>query len=127
MIEKKVFQRGNGSYVITVRSIMKKANSGYYEINDNVFKFHPLKFNDHTVDTILGDVKRELAEATIKFTPFSSAHEGYAVIKEEFDELWKEIKKKHPNRHKLREEALQVGAMAVRFVYDLLKEFSDDP
>ncbi|MBA7577647.1 hypothetical protein ES708_19500 [subsurface metagenome] len=52
---------------------------------------------------------------------FNSYHEGYAVIKEELDELWEEVKK-YPNQDNknLKKEAIQIGAMALRFVYDLL-------
>jgi len=56
-----------------------------------------------------------------KFPYFNSYHEGYAVIKEELDELWEEVKKypKQDNEN-LKKEAIQIGAMALRFVYDLL-------
>ena len=33
-------------------------------------------------------VKEELKSANGKFPLFNSSHEGYAVIKEELDELW---------------------------------------
>jgi hypothetical protein len=53
---------------------------------------------------------------------FNSRHEGYAVLLEEFDELWDEIKKnekKNPELpYTLRKEAIQVAAMALRFVQD---------
>lgn len=54
--------------------------------------------------------------------PFNSYHEGKAVIEEEFEELWEEIKKKNPDKAKLKAEVLQVGAMALRFYYDLLAD-----
>lgn len=52
--------------------------------------------------------------------PFNSIHEGYAVMLEEFDELWSEIKEKKPDHAKLQEETVQVGAMALRFLIDLV-------
>jgi transcriptional regulator with XRE-family HTH domain len=52
-------------------------------------------------------------------TSFASAHEGYAILLEELDELWDEIKKKHPDQTRLREEAIQVGAMALKFIASL--------
>ncbi|MFB3926399.1 MAG: hypothetical protein ACE14T_10135 [Syntrophales bacterium] len=63
----------------------------------------------------------ELREATKNAGPFHSAHEGYGVIKEEYDELWDEIKKKAINRDpgKLLHEAVQLGAMAMRFILDI--------
>ena len=59
------------------------------------------------------------------FPCFNSYHEGYAVIKEELDELWEEVKKypKQDNDN-LKKEATQIGAMALRFIYDLLQKES---
>ena len=59
----------------------------------------------------------ELSFATSKFGKFNSTHEGYAVIKEELDELWDEIKN-NSNENVLREEAMQVAAMGIRFMVD---------
>ncbi|HOE18904.1 MAG TPA: hypothetical protein PK344_15995 [Syntrophorhabdaceae bacterium] len=66
----------------------------------------------------------ELRRATSINGPFHSAHEGYAVIKEELDELWEEIKKKAVERdpEKLQKEAVQIGAMAARFIIDICME-----
>jgi len=49
----------------------------------------------------------------------NSAHEGYAVLQEEVDELWDDVK--HDNLPGALDEALQVAAMGVRFIYDLDK------
>ena len=67
------------------------------------------------------EVEEELYAATSKFGAFASAHEGYAVLKEEVDELWDEVKKNQKVRsvEKLRAEAKQVAAMALRFMIDL--------
>jgi len=76
----------------------------------------------HTdVEDILYDVNDEVRRAMGEFPSFNSSHEGYAVIKEELDELWDEVKKKRHSRSNelLREEAIQVAAMAVRFVHDV--------
>lgn len=68
-------------------------------------------------------VDRELAWALNKFAAFNSAHEGYAVIKEEVDELWDCIKSnKHTTPLDRAEEALQIAAMAMRFVFDSLSD-----
>lgn len=74
------------------------------------------------VDLILKEVEGEVLRATQKFGPFKSNHEGYAIIKEEVDELWTAIKdSKHQddNGHHVSIEARQVAAMAVRFLVDL--------
>ena len=42
-------------------------------------------------DDVLLLVEKELAFANTKFPPFSSTHEGYAVLKEEYEECFDEI------------------------------------
>ena len=71
---------------------------------------------------VLDEVELELRHALSLHPPMHSFHEGYSVILEELDELWDEIKLKplYRNPDALRKEALQVAAMAVRFVLDTL-------
>lgn len=66
-------------------------------------------------------VQDELTRAVVKFGPQRSAHEGYAVLLEEVDELWDEIKKndKLRSKAKMLAEAKQVAAMALRFMIDV--------
>ena len=52
-------------------------------------------------------------------------HEGYAVILEELDELWEEVKSQHPDRQRMRAEAAQVAATALRFMVDVCPENRD--
>lgn len=64
------------------------------------------------------DVADELARAREKHrTPIHSAHEGYAVLLEELDEVKAEVF--HGDRTKLRAELVQVAAMAQRMAEDL--------
>lgn len=65
------------------------------------------------------DVQEELGRAREKFGPMRGPHEGYAVILEEFDELWDEVRRHEHNKALLRREAIQVAAMALRFVEDV--------
>jgi NTP pyrophosphatase (non-canonical NTP hydrolase) len=78
--------------------------------------------NDLAVD-ISREIFEEMADASSKFPPFNSGHEGFAVLKEEVDELWEAVKlnqKRHPERDELmRKECIQVGAMALRFLHDM--------
>ncbi len=75
---------------------------------------------------IASEVVEELRKAQAGNCGFNSMHEGYAVILEEMDELKTEVWKngrKHPERMALaRQEAIQVAAMAIRFVYDLTEK-----
>ena len=66
---------------------------------------------------ILHDIEAELYRAMEKFpAAFHSGHEGYAVIREELDELWDAVKSNN-EVHACR-EAVQVAAMAVRFILE---------
>lgn len=67
----------------------------------------------------LGLVEAELIRVNEMFAPFHSRHEGWAVLKEEVDELWDAIKDKHSTPDDCRNEAKQVAAMAVRIMVDL--------
>ena len=70
-------------------------------------------------------VYTEYCAAERQFGAFASAHEGYAVIKEELDELWDEIKG-NADCTRLAAEAVQVAAMALRFVMDVCTEKEGD-
>ncbi len=61
----------------------------------------------------------EVVDARRVFPPFNSAHEGYAVLLEEVDELWQEVRAKRGRRHGLQDEARQVAAMAVCFMVEV--------
>jgi hypothetical protein len=77
--------------------------------------------NEYRFQKIIADVTYEWANASAKFAPFNSAHEGFAILNEEVDELWDEVKLKQGTRatEDLRAEAIQVAAMAIRFIYDV--------
>lgn len=73
-----------------------------------------------TEQEIVWQIQEEYDRAIGKFPAFNSAHEGFAVLNEEVDELWDEVKKNPNSRNKknLRKEAIQVAAMAIRFIKD---------
>lgn len=66
-------------------------------------------------------ISEELEKAK-KFPPFVSLHEGYAVLKEEVEEFWNEVKKikYHVSQdelerlEKIEEELIQIAAMAIK-------------
>ena len=64
----------------------------------------------------------ELDKARKKFAPMHSAHEGYAVIAEEFEELWEIVKQKQTARDyvALRKETVQLGAMVLAFLIEIV-------
>lgn len=83
-----------------------------------------VEMNDNHILPIIKDVERELKKARSLFNNFHSYHEGYAVIKEELEELWDEIKGKE-NKSKMYKEAIQVISMGIRFIQDLIEKKGD--
>ena len=75
-------------------------------------------------DAAVNAIVAECESANLRYPPFNSAHEGYAVLLEEIDELWDEVKKSPKKRTPalMREEAVQVAAMALRFLIDVCPE-----
>jgi len=69
-----------------------------------------------TLDDAVLLVKEEYQFASDNFTPMASAHEGIAVIREEYLEL--ELEVFHGDAEKAKAEAVQVAAMALRFLVD---------
>lgn len=70
------------------------------------------------------EVRVELVKAISNWPPFNSAHEGYGVLAEEFDELWAHVKTNQKRRdiQAMRKEAIQVAAMAMRFALEVCDE-----
>jgi hypothetical protein len=64
-------------------------------------------------------VEREIHKAMEKHESMHSPHEAYAVILEELDEFWEEVKKQKPSNANMRVELTQVAAMAMRAIHNL--------
>lgn len=66
-------------------------------------------------------ISGEYDTAVFKFGAFHNAHEGWGVIREEYLELEDEIRKKQTDYDlvQMRKEAMQLGAMALRFMVDI--------
>lgn len=75
---------------------------------------------------IVTDIDKEFTHATQNHPKFNSRHEAYAVLEEEFLELRDEVFKNHTKtpeaKIRQRKEAVQVAAMAMRFIYDCCDE-----
>lgn len=67
-------------------------------------------------------VKDELVKARKKHGPMLSVYEGYAVILEELDEVWDEVKKRTKERDldNLLIELIQVSSMAQKMAEDIV-------
>lgn len=79
--------------------------------------------------TVVSDVVEEIQKSMIKHPLFNSAHEDYGVLLEELDELWDEVKKKKSARDvkNMRAEAVQVAAMAMKFIMSMENDWKSGP
>jgi len=55
----------------------------------------------------------ECVKAREIHSPMRTPHEAYAVILEELDEFWEEVRAKTHNKGRMRKELIQVAAMSV--------------
>lgn len=72
---------------------------------------------DKKMNSVIIEIAEEYTKAIKDFDEFRSDHEGFAVLLEEVDELWDSIKA-GGNPERRRAEAVQVAAMALRFIID---------
>lgn len=69
-------------------------------------------------------IQSNLNLACEKFPPLHSHHETYAVIKEELDEYFEQVRRIKPDftpEEKLRHELEDIASMAIRGIIDLCK------
>jgi hypothetical protein len=85
---------------------------------------YPSQFPDNDVERTALEVCKEVERATSMWPKFNSAHEGFAVLAEEVDELkshvWTNQKKRDLSA--MKKEAIQVAAMALRFATEVCSE-----
>lgn len=84
-----------------------------------------ITMNEDEIDKIMNDILQEVKRVSGKVGPYHSVHEGYAVMLEEFDELWDEVKQKDKNYTRMYNEAKQVACTAIRFM-ELIEEIKRD-
>ena len=67
------------------------------------------------------EAQDEAERAASMWPPFNSAHEGFAILLEEVDELKEHVWMNQKKRDipAMRKEAIQVAAMAIRFAVDV--------
>ena len=68
------------------------------------------------------EIAKEVERARSLWPAINTAHEGIAVIREEYLELEEEVFKKQTeyDRAAMRKEAIHVAAMGMRFILDVL-------
>lgn len=84
--------------------------------------------NLNRIAIVTKDVEREVRRAVELHRGMNSLHEAYAVIREELDEFWEQVKV-NPKKlsaeaqairtAELRNELIQTAAMCVRSIVDL--------
>ena len=94
--------------------------AGY--ILDQILSRDPIPSPDAGLRDVFSEIKKELDKAQTKHAPMHGPHEGYAVILEEVDELWDEVRAQKHDISSMKKEALHIAAMAARFVLDLCQE-----
>ena len=62
------------------------------------------KILEERLSNILEEAKSEIVFIATTYNNFNSPHEGYAIILEELDELWSEIKKGSSERNPIEME-----------------------
>jgi hypothetical protein len=73
------------------------------------------KFPD-AVETAAIEVEGLCRRCCAKYGPFNSLHEAESVLREEFEELWDEVKKRERDPARIRSEARDVASVALRIM-----------
>lgn len=79
---------------------------------------------DNKISAAVYAVRKELEAAMKNWPVFNSAHEGFAVLLEEVDELKRHVWTRQNRRdlYEMKKEAIQVAAMALRFAVEVCDE-----
>ena len=70
------------------------------------------------INILLFEVRQELYRAIRLHQGQNSLHGAHSILREEFEELWEEVRKKNPNLEATKDEAIQVAAMALRLILE---------
>jgi hypothetical protein len=91
-------------------------------MKDSIWNHNKSKLNWGYIDTVGATVTEELQTAINRYPEFNSAHEGLAIIMEEFDELKDEVYVKQSKRDwgAMFIEATQLITMTLRLCHDII-------
>ena len=76
--------------------------------------------NDYNLMDFSSTIVDEYIRARMKFPKMASPHEGYAIIKEEVDELWELIKQNKGKSKEAADEIRQIGAMCLAYQLEVI-------
>ena len=87
-------------------------------------KYYPNNFSSNEIERAASDICAEIVRAKSLWPEFNSAHEGFAVLMEEVDELKEHVwtNQKRRDLEAMKKEAIQVAAMALRFATEVCCE-----
>lgn len=74
---------------------------------------------EQRITQVVSMIHVEVLAAMEKHPKFPTAHHGHSVIREELEELWEHVRKDTGQLGPAKREAIQVAAMAVRYILDL--------
>ncbi|MCJ7559154.1 hypothetical protein MUO79_00870 [Candidatus Bathyarchaeota archaeon] len=113
-------RRNNGQPLETREKEVKLPTTVHTELPTSVPTVLPMT----GLREVLVEVRSEVYAMVKEHGDFKSCHEGYAVILEELEELWDEVKRPSESRdlRRLRSEALNVAASAAKFALFVEKE-----
>lgn len=77
------------------------------------------ELDDETITVFLEAVRAEYRKARKKHAPMNSGHEGYAVLLEEVEELWDDVKADRVHEPNAMKECVQIAAMALAFAAEV--------
>ena len=106
--------------IITKQQAQKATSSGQTNNSFDTVDGTPTIANFEQVMRFMEAAAEEVIVAQAKHPPLNSLHEAYAVIREEFDEFWEQVKLQSGSRdpQAIIKELLQVAAMCCRTVID---------
>jgi hypothetical protein len=84
--------------------------------------FKPGRSEADKIALAIDAVHTEVKKAMTKHKPMVSVLEAYGVILEEVDELFEEVRPDRGRTTEAQKEALQVAAMGVRFILDVVEK-----
>ena len=75
------------------------------------------------ISGLLSEVSEEYVRALRVHGPMPSAHAGESIIREEYEELWDQVKLHSSKRDSqlMKRECIQIAASAIHFITDVLK------
>ena len=71
-----------------------------------------------TINRLQEEISSEMQRGDKKYGPHPGPKRGFGALRAEFNELWTEIEAEDANPVSIRKEAVQVAAMALKFLRD---------